>query len=208
MGSLPYGLSTTVLTPDMASGLGTTLTPQPLGPLSILGDWAVSMHAFRRNKVPVSKKVMAAALCNSGYSYRDVASMLGGMSYIAVRDAFFSLTTSLPREEKRNRRTVAIDGSDATFGGKLFHIWLARDVDSGEIMSFQASPDASAEDGARFLAGVASMCANRPLARLGSGETHPRGLMNLGLYFQLQPNQSFITRLGRLFLGEGVWDGI
>ena len=71
-------------------------------------------------------------------------------------------------------------------------------------MSFQASPDASAEDGARFLANVASMCANRPFVRLGTGDNHPRGLLNLGLYFQLQPNESIITRLGRLFLGEGV----
>jgi len=166
------------------------------------------MHAFRRNKVPVPKKVMAAALCNSGYSYRDVAGMLGGMSYIAARDAFFSLTTSLAREDKRNRKTVAIDGSDVTLDGKAFHIWLARDVDTGEIMSFQASPDASAEDGARFLANVASMCANRPILRLGVGENRPRGLVNVGLYFQLQPNQSIITKLGRLLLGNGVWEGV
>jgi len=188
----------------MASSSGTSFTLQQLGPLPILSDWAVSMHAFRRNKVPIPKKVMAAALCNSGYSYRDVASMLGGISYIAAREAFFSLTTSLPREEKKERKTVAIDGSDVTLGGKSFHLWLARDVESGEIMSFQASPDASAEDGARFLANVASMCTNRPTVRLGTGDNHPRGLMNLGLYFQLQPNQSIITRLGRLFLGEGA----
>ena len=181
---------------------------QQVGPLSILTEWAVSVHAFKRNKVPVPKKVVAAALCNSGYSYRDVAGMLGGMSYIAARDAFFSLTTSLPREERRRRRSVAIDGSDVTLAGRLFHVWLARDVDAGEIMSFQASPDASAEDGARFLSNVASQCANKPLLRLGTGPNHPRGLMNLDLYFQLQPNQSIITRLGRLLLGSGVWEGV
>ena len=70
--------------------------------------------------------------------------MLGGMSYIAARDAYFSLTTSLPREEKKQRRSVAVDGSDVALEGKVFHVWLARDVDTGEIMSFQASPDASA----------------------------------------------------------------
>ncbi|MDG7007178.1 MAG: hypothetical protein JRN06_02905 [Nitrososphaerota archaeon] len=166
------------------------------------------MHAFKRNKVPVPKKVVAAALCNSGYSYRDVAEMLGGMSYIAARDAYFSLTTSLPVEEKKQRKSVAIDGSDVTLGGKLFHVWLARDVDTGAIMSFQASPDASAEDGARFLSNVASQCANKPLLRLGTGPNHPRGLMNLDLYFQLQPNQSIITKLGRLLLGNGVWEGV
>ena len=97
----------------------------------MLTEWAASVHAFRRNKVPSNKKVIAAALCNSGYSYREVAKMLGGMSHIAARDAYISLLTSLPREEKRYRRTVAIDGSDAAVGGKSFHVWLARDYDSG-----------------------------------------------------------------------------
>ena len=166
------------------------------------------MRAFRRNRVPIPKKVVAAALCNSGYSYRDVAKMLGGMSYVAARDAYFSLTMSLPRDERRPRRAVAIDGSDVSFGGRVFHVWLARDVDSGDIMCFQASPEAAAEDGARFLAGVASQCANRPQLRLGAGPNHPRGLVNLDLYFQTVPNQSIIMRLGRLLLGNGVWEGV
>jgi len=162
------------------------------------------VHAFRRNRVPVSKKVLAAALCNSGYSYRDVASRLGGMSYVAARDAYFSLLTSLPREERRDRRAVAIDGSDVSINGGRYHLWLARDVESGEIMSFQASPDASAEDGARFLSGVAAQCSNKPLLRLGAGPNHPRGLVNLDLYFQSTPTESIITRLGHLILGSSA----
>jgi transposase-like protein len=175
-----------------------------VGPLSILTEWALSVHAFRRNKVPVARKVVAAALCNSGYSYRDVSRMIGGMSYIAARDAYFSLLTSLPKEERRYRRVVAIDGSDVQVGDASYHVWLARDVDSGEIMTFQASPDASAEDGSKFLANVASQCNNRPVLRLGTGANHPRGLVNLDLYFQIVPNQSIIMRLGRLFLGSSV----
>jgi len=171
-------------------------------PLSILSDWAMSIHAYRRNRVPVGKKVLAAALCNSGYSYRDVARMIGGISYVAARDAYFSLVTSLPLEQRRFRRCVAVDGADVLTNGKLYHVWLARDVDSGDIMSFQASPDASAEDGAKFLAGVAAQCENRPLLKLGTGPNHPRGLMNFDLYFQTAPAQSFITRLGRLILGS------
>jgi hypothetical protein len=178
-------------------------SPRPSGPLAVLSQWAVSTRAFRRNKVSVPKKVLAAALCNSGYSYRDVARMVGGMSYIAARDAYVSLLTSLPREEKRYRRAVAIDGADATVGGEAYHVWLARDVDTGEIMCFQASPGASAEDGARFLASVAAQCTNRPALRLGTGANAPRGLVNLDLYFQLPPPQdSIFNRLGRLLLGS------
>ncbi len=174
---------------------------RPLDPLTLLSEWAVSVHAYRRNKLSVEKKVLAAALCNSGYSYREVAKMLGGMSYVAARDAYVSLVTSLPREERRYRRSVAVDGADVAAGGMGYHLWLARDYESGEIMSFQATPDASAEDGARFLAGVAAQCTNRPLLRLGTGLSNPRGLLNLDLYFQVVPSQSIIVKLGRLFLG-------
>ena len=177
-------------------------TGQHFGPLAILSEWAVSVHAFRRNKVSVPKKVLAAALCNSGYSYRDVARMMGGMSYIAARDAYVSMNSNLPREEKRYRREVAIDGADVLVDGDDYHLWLARDIDTGDIMCFQASPDASADDGARFLANVASQCSNRPGLRPGTGPNAPRGLVNLDLYFQLPPEGSIINRLGRLLLGN------
>lgn len=130
--------------------------------------------------------------------------MVGGMSYVAVRDAYFSLTTSLPREERKYRRGVAIDGADVPLGGGVFHLWLARDAESGEMMSFQASPGASAEDGARFLAGVAAQCTNRPFLRVGEGASSPRGLVNLDLYFQPSVQESIIGRLGRILMrGEG-----
>ena len=185
----------------MSSFKAPTAEAKSFGPLYLLSEWALSVHAFRRNKVPVEKKVVAAALCNSGYSYRDVSKMLGGMSYVAARDAYVSLLTSLPKEEKRDRRTVAVDGADVTVDGKAYHVWLARDYDTGEIMAFQASPDASAEDGARFLAGVAAQCSNRPLLRLGTGPNTPKGLLNLDLYFQTVTSQSLFVKLGRLFLG-------
>lgn len=174
------------------------------GPLSILTEWASTTGAYRRNRVPIRKKVLAAALCNSGFSYRDVASMVGGMSYIAARDAFFSLTTSLPREERRYRRGVAIDGAEVSAEGGSFHLWLARDMESGEILAFQASPGASAEDGTRFLAGVAGQCSNRPFLRMGEGPNRPKGLVNLDLYFQGSASDSIMVRLGRLLMrGEG-----
>ncbi len=174
------------------------------GPLSLLCEWAVSVRAFRRNKAPVEKKVVAAALCNSGYSYRDVARMVGRMSHVAARDAYFSLLTSFPKEERKHRSMVSIDGSDVRVNGSIIHLWVARDVGSGEMMSFQASPDASAEDGTRFLASIAAQCANRPYLRLGTGRNRPRGLLNLDLYFQTSPEESLLIRLGRIIRGAGA----
>lgn len=151
--------------------------------------------------MPVEKKVLAAALCNGGFSYREVARFLGGMSYIAARDAYLALVTSLPAESTRYRRVVEIEGSDLKIDGRPFHLWLARDVDTGEILSFQASPTASAEDGSRFLASVGAQCTNRPFLRLGTGSNYPRGLINLDLYFQNTQTPSIIGRLGRLITG-------
>jgi putative transposase len=171
-----------------------------IGVFGTLTNWAVSTRAFRRNKAPVKKKVIAAALCNAGYSYREVAAMVGGLSYIAARDAYLAMLTSLPVENTRFRREVAIDGENVELEGRNFYLWLARDVDSGEIMSFHGSPGPNAEDGARFLAAVAALCANRPLLRPGAGPRYPRGLINLDLYFQPSPPPSIIGRIGRLLL--------
>jgi len=173
----------------------------PSGPLSILTQWAISVRAFRRNRVPPEKKVMAAALCNGGFSYREVAKLLGGMSYIAARDAYMALVTSLPAEARKYRRLIELDGSDVRIEGSTMHLWLARDVDSGEILTFHASPSASAEDGARFLSSVGAQCLNRPYLRLGSGSNFPRGLVNLDLYFQFTPVPTLIERIERLFRG-------
>lgn len=164
----------------------------------MLVEWASSMGAFKRNRAPPEKKMVAAALCNAGYSYREVASMLGGLSYIGARDAYVAMLTSLPEVEKRERREVAIDGGDVDIGGKVFHLWLARDVGTGEIMTFHASPDPTAEDGARFLAAVGAQCSNRPVAKLGTGQNEPKEMVNLDLYFQRLPALSFIERIGKL----------
>jgi len=174
---------------------------RPFDPFAMLSDWALSVGAFRRNRAPVQKKVMAAALCSGGFSYREVASMVGGISYIAARDAYLAMVTSLPQESRRFRREVAIDGSEVTLEGRRYYLWLARDVDSGEILVFHGSPTGSAEDGARFLAAVGALCLNKPMVRLGGGPNEPRGLLNLDLYFQHPQPLSFMDRIGRIFRG-------
>jgi putative transposase len=177
---------------------------RPFDAFGALTTWALSVKAFRRNKAPVEKKVLAAALCSGGFSYREVASMVGGISYIAARDAYLSMVTSLPEETRRYRREVAIDGSEVPMGGRRYCVWLARDADSGEILAFHGSPTGSAEDGARFLAAVGSVCLNKPAVRLGQGAGTSTGLLNLDLYFQSSPSRSsFIDRIGKIFRGNG-----
>jgi transposase-like protein len=174
---------------------------KPIDTAGALTDWAVSTGAFKRNKASPKRKVVAAALCNGGFSYREVSSMVGGISHVAARDAYLSLVTSLPPEERKFRREVAIDGSEVELDGRSYYIWLARDVDSGDFLSFQGSPTGSAEDGSRFLAAVAAQCSNKPVVRLGSEPNPPKGLLNLDLYFQSSPGSSLIDRISRIFLG-------
>ena len=169
-----------------------------LGPLQVLTGWASSMGAFKRNKCRPQKKVIAAALCNAGYSYREVANMVGGLSYVGARDAYIAMLTSLPEERKRERREVAIDGEDVEVEGRMFHLWLARDVESGEIMSFHASPRPTAEDGARFLSTIGALCTNRPVARIGTGQNLPKEIINLDLYFRRSASLSIVERIGKL----------
>jgi hypothetical protein len=170
-----------------------------------LTEWAVSTKAFRRNKVSLEKKIVAAALCNNGFSYREVARLVGGLSFIATRDAYVSMVTSLPASSRRYRREVSIDGSDVVLEGTKCHLWLARDVDSGEILNFGGSPSGSAEDGARFLSKVAELCQNRPVVRLGEGISTPRGLLNLDLYFQQPQPHGLIKTIGRILRGGDFW---
>ena len=169
----------------------------------MVSEWALTTKAFKRNRMPLAKKVVAAALCSAGFSYRSVSRMLGGISYIGARDSFMSLLKTMPSETRKFRREVAIDGSDVAIEGHRFHLWLARDVETGEIISLHGSPSASAEDGARFLASVGAQCSNRPTVRLGYGDSFPKGLLNLDLYFQEAGPPSFMDRIGRLILGTG-----
>jgi transposase-like protein len=135
--------------------------------------------------------------------------MVGGISYVAARDAYRAMVTSLPEEAKADRREVAIDESEVTVDGRRYFLWLARDVDGGQILVFHGSPTGSAEDGSRFLAAVGAMCSNRPMVRLGAGASEPTGLLNLDLYFQrteraaAPPQPSLLDWFGRIFRGSG-----
>ncbi|MDV3277492.1 MAG: hypothetical protein LYZ69_03375 [Nitrososphaerales archaeon] len=167
--------------------------------LDLLIDWAVSNRAFKRNKVGVKSKVLAAALVASGVSYREAAVMLGGMSFIAVRDSYLRIASLLPKGERKHRRFVAIDESVIRIGGGPSYLWLARDVDSGETISFRCSFSGSPEDSAAFAGSVLENCSNRPAARLGRGANRPKALKNLDFYFQTEGPSGVVQMIQRIF---------
>jgi putative transposase len=182
----------------LASNLPPTVT-------EVVTSWARGKKVFDRNKVPIEKKVQASILCTSGFSYRAASKLMGGVSYVAVRDAYYAMSKALPRPERKHRRCIAIDESHSRVNGEYVVFWLARDVDSGELLTFRCSLTGSPEDGAKFVASVLEFCANRPLVRVGRGPNYPRALKNLDLQFQIETtpiNESSIKqKIGKWFLG-------
>lgn len=151
--------------------------------LDILTDWAVTNGAFRRNKLGVRTKVLAGALAHSGVSYREASRMIGGMSYIAVRDCRINMERLLPEPLKLNRRVVALDEANLTLAEGRGYLWLARDVDSGQTLAFRFSFAGSPEDSASFCTSVLEHCADRPAVLMGDGSNRPRALKNVDLHF-------------------------
>ena len=93
--------------------------------LDLLVDRVRCSMVFKRNKVCLEVKVIAALLYFSGLSYRRIAS-LGGFSYEAVRLWYRALNDAKP--ERKHHRCIAVD--ETKLGKEQVYIWAARDVDT------------------------------------------------------------------------------
>jgi len=119
--------------------------------LQMMLDWVRGSGVFQRNRVPLEVKVLSGMLCFSGLSYRRASRLVSGLSYVAVRDAFIALRRALPKPKRRVRRLIAVDETKAKLGGEQVFIWVARDVDTKEVLTFRASFTRSSLDAEMFL---------------------------------------------------------
>ena len=79
---------------------------------------------------------------------------------------------------------------------------MARDADSGEILSFRASVTRSPQDQKKFIEAVLAVCTERPLLTVGRGPSFPNSLRQLDLYFQIVTTATPIRqRISNFFLG-------
>jgi transposase-like protein len=179
----------------------TTVPPSTI--LEFLSVWEKDNYIARRNKIPIEKKVMAVILCASGHSYRDASRILGGISHVAVYDAVKAATSALPRLE-RKRRLVAIEENVVHLNSETQGVvWMARDVESGEILAFRCSMTKSPQDGKKFIDSVLAVCTERPLLRVGRGPNFPHSLRSLDLYFQIDTSATPMRqRISDFFLGN------
>ena len=141
-------------------------------------------------------------MCASGYTSRDASKLLGGISHVAVHDAQKSMMAALPPPEKK-RRLVTIEENVAYLNSETQGvIWMARDVDTGEILSFRCSVSKSPEDGKKFIDSVLAVCTERPILRVGRGPGFPHSLRSLDLYFQIDTTATTIReKISNFFLG-------
>jgi len=173
----------------------------PQSILQFVSDWAVGNGTFKRSKVPMDKKIMGF-LSYSGFTYREAAKLLGGISYVAVHDACKSFQASLPKLTPTSR-TVSIEENEVNLNSERKGIlWLARDVDTGEILSMRCTLTGSAEDRKRFIESVLAVCTGRPLLRIGRGPSFPHNLSNLDLHFQIDTTPTIRQRLGKWIMGD------
>lgn len=172
--------------------------------IEFLSVWAKDKDIIKRSRVPVEKKIMAALLCSSGYTSRDASKILGGISHVAVHDAFKTITAAMPPLEKKDR-TVTIDENPAYLNGEAQGVvWMARDADSGEILSLRCSLTKSPQDGKKFIQSILASCNGRPLLRVGRGPDFPHNLKALDLYFHIDTaaTTKIRQRLSNFFLGS------
>jgi transposase-like protein len=176
-------------------------SPPPPTIVEFLSAWAKDKNVIKRTRIPTEKKVLAAVLCASQYTYRDTSKMLGGISHVAVHDAHKSVMAALPTPQKK-RRLVSIEENVAYLNSDLQGVvWLAKDVDSGEILSFRCSANRSPQDGRKFIDSVLAVCTERPLLRVGRGPNFPHSLKSLDLYFQIDTTGTIRQRISNFFLG-------
>jgi hypothetical protein len=172
--------------------------------VEFLSGWAKDANIIKRSRIPTDKKVLAAVLCASGYTYRDASKLLGGISHVAVHDAYKSMTGTMPHLEKKDR-TVTIEENAVSLNSTTSGvIWMARDADSGEILAFRCSVTKSPQDGKKFIEAVLQACNGRPLLRVGRGPSYPNNLKALDLYFHIDtaPGTTKIRqRITNFFLG-------
>ena len=70
--------------------------------------WIVSaLKPFRRNKIPVEKKIRAVELYLKGLSYRQVARILE-VSHVTVWEAVQKLAEAIPTKTPRTQKTEEV----------------------------------------------------------------------------------------------------
>ncbi len=175
-----------------------TSTP-PITIIDFLCAWAKDNNVIKRSRIPDEKKMMAAVLCASQHTYRDVSKILGGISHVAVHDAHKSVMAAMPPLQKK-RRLVTIEENVAYLNSALQGVvWMATDADTGEILSFRCSVSRSPEDGKKFIESVLAVCTERPLLRVGRGPNFPNSLRSLDLYFQIDTSSTIRQRISNFF---------
>jgi transposase-like protein len=101
--------------------------------------WMISvLQPFRRNKIPVEKKIRAIELYLRGLSYRQAGRILQ-ISHTTVWETVQKLAETIYQPKlltvKTRRNFIAVDETLIKINGKRRYLWAAIDVEGREVLA-------------------------------------------------------------------------
>jgi transposase-like protein len=154
--------------------------------IEVITDIAKENGAFQRNRVAPEKKVLVALLCFSGFTYRQAAEVVGGISYVGVHDAFMALRSVFPYPTKKQRRAVTVEEARSKLSKESVFVWGAKDQDTNEVLLLRCSLSRSADEAERFILDTLAYCDNSPLFSVDGGPWQPQSFKKFNLPYRFQ----------------------
>ncbi len=154
--------------------------------IETLTDIAKINRAFQRNRIAPEKKVLAALLCFSGFTYRQAAEIVGGISYVAVHDAFMALSNIFPQPTKKARTAITVEEAKSKLTKETVFVWGAKDQMTNEVLLLRCCLSRSPEEAERFIVDTLAYCANSPLFNVDCGPWQPQSFKKFNLRYRYQ----------------------
>ena len=125
-----------------------------------------ALKPFRKNKIPVEKKIKAVELYLRGLSYRQVGKILG-ISHTTVWETVQKLAEAIYEPKilavKKQRNFIAVDETVIKLNGEKRYLWAAIDVESREVLAVWITTTRNWWIARDFLLVVLKSCENLPI---------------------------------------------
>jgi putative transposase len=141
------------------------------------------LKIFKRNKIPLRKKVITTLLYFLGLSYRDLSRLLG-MSHEAARLWFTALKDAFPAPTKKKRRHIAVDETKIKLNSAQIFVWAAIDCETKELLGIKATKGRSTADAYFFLLRIKKLCKGRTVCHVDGGPWYIWAAKKVGFIYE------------------------
>lgn len=135
--------------------------------ISLVINRVLALNIFKRQRVPLRRKVHGCLLYFLGLSFRKAARLLG-VSHEAVRKWWRALAAAFSPERKR-RQSIAVDETKLKLGGRQIYVWAAIDTRRREVIAVGSSRGRSLLDAYLFMKRVMAACTAQPIVHVDGG---------------------------------------